>query len=58
MLVAGDDILLMDADVLYDRCIIERLVKTNISNCFLVDRDLEPGDEPVKLCVRAREALC
>ena len=51
-LVAGDDILLMDADVLYDRRIIERLVKTNIPNCFLLDRDFEPGVEPVKLCVR------
>lgn len=51
-LVAGDDILLMDADVLYDRRIIERLVKTNIPNCFLLDRDFEAGDEPVKLCVR------
>ncbi|MEH2247913.1 phosphocholine cytidylyltransferase family protein [Nostoc sp.] len=51
-LVAGDDILLMDADVLCDRRIIERLVKTNIANSFLLDRDFEPGDEPVKLCVR------
>ncbi|MDF5706458.1 MAG: phosphocholine cytidylyltransferase family protein [Nostoc sp. S4] len=51
-LAAGGDLLLMDADVLYDRHIIERLVKTNISNCFLLDRDLEAGDEPVKLCVK------
>lgn len=51
-LVADDDILLMDADVLYDRRIIERLIKTNIPNSFLLDRDFEPGDEPVKLCVR------
>ncbi|MEH2081331.1 MAG: phosphocholine cytidylyltransferase family protein [Nostoc sp.] len=51
-LVAGDDILLMDADVLCDHRIIERLVKTNIPNSFLLDRDFEPGDEPVKLCVR------
>jgi choline kinase len=51
-LAAGDDILLMDADVLCDRNIIERLVKTNTPNCFLLDRDFEPGDEPVKLCVR------
>ena len=49
---AGDDLLLMDADVLYDRRIIERLVKTDIPNCFLLDRDFEPGDEPVKLCVK------
>lgn len=51
-LVASDELLLMDADVLYDRRIIERLVKTNTLNCFLLDRDFEPGDEPVKLCVR------
>jgi choline kinase len=51
-LMAGDEIFLMDADVLYDRRIIERLVKTNIPNCFLLDRDFEPGDEPVKLCVQ------
>ncbi|WP_233153892.1 phosphocholine cytidylyltransferase family protein [Scytonema sp. HK-05] len=51
-LTAGDDVLLMDADVLYDRRIIERLVKTNIPNCFLLARDFEPGDEPVKLCVK------
>ncbi|ODH02010.1 ADP-glucose pyrophosphorylase [Nostoc sp. KVJ20] len=51
-LATGDDILLMDADVLCDRRIIERLVKTNIPNSFLLDRDFEPGDEPVKLCVR------
>jgi len=50
-LAAGEDVLLMDADVLYDRRIIERLVKTDIPNCFLLDRDFEPGDEPVKLCV-------
>lgn len=51
-LAAGDDLLLMDADVLYDRRIIERLVKTDIANCFLLDRDFEPGEEPVKLCVK------
>ena len=42
----------MDADVLYDRLMIEKLVNTNIKNCFLLDRDFEQGDEPVKLCVR------
>ncbi|ARV58118.1 ADP-glucose pyrophosphorylase [Nostocales cyanobacterium HT-58-2] len=51
-LTAGDDLLLMDADVLYDPRILERLVKTDISNCFLLDRDFEPGEEPVKLCIK------
>ena len=49
---AGDDVLLMDADVLYDHRMIERLMGSQHPNCFLLDRDMEPGDEPVKLCVR------
>jgi choline kinase len=51
-LVEGGDILLMDADVLYDRRMIDRLMTTSHENCFLLDRDFEPGDEPVKVCVR------
>ena len=45
-------ILLMDADVLYDRRLLERLVRSERSDCLLLDRNIEPGDEPVKLCVR------
>lgn len=52
-LASGEDILLMDADVLYDDRVIGRLVGSAHANCFLLDRDIEPGDEPVKLCVRA-----
>jgi len=48
----GGDVLLMDADVLYDPRIMARLVATRHANCFLMDRDFEPGDEPVKLCIR------
>jgi choline kinase len=51
-LASGDDILFMDADVLYDPVLIERLVDTKLANAFLIDRDFEPGDEPVKLCLR------
>lgn len=47
----GTDTLLMDADVLYDPEILARLFHTRHKNCFLLDRDFEPGDEPVKLCV-------
>jgi len=46
------DFLLMDADVLYDYRILGRLLNTQHQNCFLLDRDFERGDEPVKLCVR------
>ena len=52
ILQSGDDIILMDADVLYDKNILHRLMTTGFKNCFLLDREFEPGDEPVKLCIR------
>jgi len=45
-------VLLMDADVLYDRRMLERLLHSAHDDCLLCDRNIEPGDEPVKLCVR------
>ena len=50
-LSAGEDLLLMDADVLYDPAILQKLARTEVTNCFLLDREWEGGDEPVKLCV-------
>ena len=47
----GTDTILMDADVLYVPEVLGRLFDTQSGNCFLLDRDFEPGDEPVKLCV-------
>lgn len=47
-----DDILFMDADVLYHPSLIARLAASEKRNCFIVDRHLEPGEDPVKLCVR------
>jgi choline kinase len=46
------DVLVMDADVLYDDQILARLINTNRANCFLLDRNFEMGEEPVKLCVK------
>lgn len=52
-LTRGGDVLLMDADVLYDERILRALVAgSSPVNRFLIDRDFEAGDEPVKLCVR------
>jgi choline kinase len=51
-LEAGEDVLLMDGDVLYDIRILDRLINSDQQNAFLVDRDFEQGDEPVKLCIR------
>jgi choline kinase len=53
----GEPVLLMDADVLYDEELLERLLKSRHQNCLLLDRDFEPGDEPVKVCVRDGEIV-
>jgi len=45
-------VVMMDADVLYDYRVLSRLAETDVENCFLLDRDIEPGEEPVKLCFR------
>jgi choline kinase len=53
-LTRGGDVLLMDADVLYDERIMRTLVAgSSPVNRLLIDRDFEAGDEPVKLCVQA-----
>ena len=44
-------LLLMDADVLYDRRLMARLIGSSHENCFLLDREIESGEEPVKLCI-------
>jgi choline kinase len=49
----GGEVLLMDADVLYDARIAAALVAgDHARNRILIDRDFEAGDEPVKVCVR------
>lgn len=52
VLESGDDVLLMDADVLHEEGMLARLLASPHRECFLVDREIEPGDEPVKLCIR------
>lgn len=49
---AGRPVLLMDGDVLYDTRMLARLVAAPGEAVLLVDRELEPGDEPVKVCFR------
>jgi choline kinase len=51
-LTRGGEVLLMDADVLYDQRIAAALVAGERPvNRVLIDRDFEAGDEPVKVCV-------
>jgi choline kinase len=47
---AGGPVILMDGDVLYDSRMIGALIGAPGENVLLLDRDIEPGDEPVKIC--------
>jgi choline kinase len=49
---SGRPVLVMDGDVLHDQRMIERLVDRPGEAVLLVDPELEPGDEPVKVCFR------
>lgn len=52
-LTRGGEVLLMDADVLYDGRIPAALVGgPRRCNQLLMDRNFEAGDEPVKICLR------
>jgi choline kinase len=51
-LKSGVPVLVMDANVIYHPSILQKLVETTVENCYLLDRDFAPGDEPVKLAVR------
>jgi choline kinase len=51
VLESGRPVILMDADVLYDGRLMARLLMSEKPNCLLLDRNIEPGEEPVKLCV-------
>jgi choline kinase len=54
---AGEDVLFMDGDVLYHPALLARLARARHGNCLLLDRDFVPGDEPVKLCLRAGQVV-
>ncbi len=47
---SGGEIILMDGDVLYDARMIARLIAADHEGVLLLDWEIEPGDEPVKIC--------
>ena len=51
-MTCGRPVLLMDGDVLHDARMTARLTGPGPPNRLLVDPELEPGDEPVKVCFR------
>ena len=56
-LAAGTTVLLMDGDVLCDSRMIARLLRAPAENALLFDRAIDPGDEPVKICLRGGEIV-
>jgi choline kinase len=54
---SGGEIILMDGDVLYDPPMIARLLTSDHEGVLLLDREIEPGDEPVKICFDAAGAI-
>jgi choline kinase len=57
VLRGGDEILFMDADVLYHPELIRRIIQSAHSNCFSIDREFEYGDEPVKVCLKNKQII-
>jgi choline kinase len=56
-LCSGGPALLMDADVLYEEQLLDRLVSSRHNNCALLDRVVIPDEEAVKLCIRDGEIV-
>ena len=56
-LTGGEDVLLMDADVLYGPALLAPLIASGKADCLSYDRDFEAGDEPVKLCMKNGTAV-
>ena len=54
---SGRSLIFMDGDVLYDQRLIERLLGSAQANCFLMDRQTEEGEDPVKLCFAEGELV-
>lgn len=52
VLRSGSDILFMDADVLYPSLLLERLIAAADPTCFLFDRGIDAGEDPVRICIR------
>ena len=44
-------VIMMDGDVLYDQRLMRRLATSKLENCLLFDSNIEPGEEPVKICL-------
>jgi choline kinase len=48
---SNETVLVLDADVLFHPQIMQRLIDSPHQNCFLIDQNFVPGDEPVKIAI-------
>ena len=51
VMTSGETVLVLDADVLFHPRIMQILIESLHQNCYLIDRDFAPGDEPVKIAI-------
>jgi len=47
----------MDGDVLYDHRLMAQLVNSPHETCFAMDRNVRPGDDPVKICFKDKQIV-
>jgi choline kinase len=52
ILRSGEEVVFMDADVLYHTDVLGRLVRSPVANCLSYDQAIDPGFEPVKICLK------
>jgi L-glutamine-phosphate cytidylyltransferase len=52
-----DDMLIMDADVLFHKKLLAKLVESKNKNCFLLDKNFQDSGEEMKLFVRGNKVI-
>lgn len=57
VLRSGEPILFMDADVLYHPDLLRRLITQPVTDRLLLDRDLDPDDEPVQIRLKQGQVV-
>jgi choline kinase len=57
VLRSGDDILFMDADVLYHPNLLHQLVNSKHKTCFVIDQEFQSTDDFVKICINDGEIV-
>ncbi len=50
-MTSNETVLVLDADVLFHPEIMQILISSFHENCFLIDQNFAPGDEPVKIAI-------